>query len=51
MARRARRKGEPSTPEHLEPLFVIAGAAGQDRARRVFHDAFWGKAVSGYAFG
>jgi aromatic ring-opening dioxygenase catalytic subunit (LigB family) len=39
------------TPEHLEPLFVIAGAAGQDRGRRVFHDEFWGKAVSGFAFG
>ena len=39
------------TPEHLEPLFVIAGAAGRDCARRVFHDALWGKAVSGFAFG
>ncbi len=44
-------KASHPTPEHLEPLFVIAGAAGQDRARRVFHDAFWGKAVSGFAFG
>ena len=39
------------TPEHLEPLFVIVGAAGKDRGRRVFHDAFWDKAVSGFAFG
>ncbi len=39
------------TSEHLEPLFVIAGAAGNDRARRIFHDEFWGKAVSGFAFG
>jgi len=39
------------TPEHLEPLFVIAGAAGDDRGRRVFHGQCWGKAVSGFAFG
>lgn len=39
------------TPEHLEPLFVIAGAAGQERGRQVFHGEFWGKSVSGYAFG
>jgi aromatic ring-opening dioxygenase catalytic subunit (LigB family) len=44
-------KASHPTPEHLEPLFVIAGAARQDHARRVFHDAFWGKAVSGFAFG
>ena len=37
--------------EHLEPLFVITGAGGQDRGSRVFHDEFWGKAVSGFAFG
>ena len=44
-------KASHPTPEHLEPLFVIAGAAGDDRGRRVFHGQFWGKAVSGFAFG
>lgn len=39
------------TPEHLDPLFVVAGAAGADRGRRVFHAEFWGKPVSGFAFG
>jgi len=44
-------KASHPTPEHLEPLFVVAGAAGSDRGRRVFHGEFWGKAVSGFAFG
>jgi aromatic ring-opening dioxygenase catalytic subunit (LigB family) len=37
--------------EHLLPLMVAAGAAGQDRGRRVFNDHIWGKAVSGFQFG
>jgi aromatic ring-opening dioxygenase catalytic subunit (LigB family) len=37
--------------EHLLPLMVAAGAAGQDRGRRVFNDRIWGKAVSGFQFG
>ncbi len=39
------------TPEHLEPLFVVAGAAGEDRGRRVFSDDLGGKPVSGFRFG
>jgi hypothetical protein len=30
---------------------VAAGAAGDDRGRRVFNDHIWGKAVSGFQFG
>jgi aromatic ring-opening dioxygenase catalytic subunit (LigB family) len=37
--------------EHLLPLMVAAGAAGEDRGRRVFNDRIWGKAISGYQFG
>jgi len=37
--------------EHLLPLMVAAGAAGDDRGRRVFNDRIWGKAVSGFQFG
>ena len=37
--------------EHLLPLMVAAGAAGDDRGRRVFNDRIWGKAISGYQFG
>ena len=37
--------------EHLLPLMVAAGAAGDDRGRRVFNDHIWGKAVSGFQFG
>ncbi len=37
--------------EHLLPLMVVAGAAGDDAGRRVYADRIGGKAVSGYAFG
>lgn len=37
--------------EHLIPLMVVAGAAGPDPGRRVFHDVIGGKAISGYAYG
>jgi len=39
------------TPEHLEPLFVVAGAAGEDVGRRVFSGELAGKPVSGFRFG
>jgi len=39
------------TAEHLEPLFVAAGAAGTDVGRRVFTDEILGKAISGFQFG
>jgi aromatic ring-opening dioxygenase catalytic subunit (LigB family) len=37
--------------EHLVPLHVAAGAAGNDVGRRVFEDRILGKAVSAYQFG
>jgi aromatic ring-opening dioxygenase catalytic subunit (LigB family) len=37
--------------EHLIPLMVVAGAAGGDAGRRVFHDLIGGKTISGFAFG
>ncbi|MTJ79416.1 MAG: dioxygenase [Telmatospirillum sp.] len=37
--------------EHLLPLMVAAGAAGDDPGRQVFSGAIWGKAVSAYHFG
>jgi len=37
--------------EHLVPLFVAAGAAGDDLGRRVFHSHIFGKAYSGFQFG
>jgi aromatic ring-opening dioxygenase catalytic subunit (LigB family) len=39
------------TPEHLEPLFVIAGAAAEDRGHRVFAGELIGKPVSAFSFG
>ena len=39
------------TPEHLAPLFVVAGAAGEDAGRRVFSGELAGKPVSGFRFG
>jgi aromatic ring-opening dioxygenase catalytic subunit (LigB family) len=39
------------TPEHLLPLMVAAGAAGDSPARRTYHDHLMGKAVSGFQFG
>ena len=39
------------TPEHLLPLMVAAGAAGESPGRRTYHDRLMGKAVSGFQFG
>jgi aromatic ring-opening dioxygenase catalytic subunit (LigB family) len=36
--------------EHLLPLMVAAGAAGEDPGRHVFSGRIWGKAVSAYQF-
>lgn len=38
-------------PEHLIPLMVAAGAAGNDSGRRDYSDHIMGKAVSGFRFG
>jgi aromatic ring-opening dioxygenase catalytic subunit (LigB family) len=37
--------------EHLLPLHVAVGAAGNDIGRRVFSDRLMGKAISAYQFG
>jgi aromatic ring-opening dioxygenase catalytic subunit (LigB family) len=37
--------------EHLIPLMVVAGSAGQDRGTRVFTDRVMGATVSAYRFG
>ena len=37
--------------EHLIPLLVAAGAAGEDAGRRVFTDVVMGARVSAYRFG
>ena len=37
--------------EHLLPLMVAAGAAGDSRGVRVFHDVIGGKTISGFRFG
>ena len=37
--------------EHLLPLMVAAGAAGQDYAQRIYTDTVLGKALSGFRFG
>jgi len=37
--------------EHLLPLMVVSGAAGDDRGRRVFSDRVMGVTVSAYRFG
>jgi aromatic ring-opening dioxygenase catalytic subunit (LigB family) len=39
------------TPEHLLPLLVAAGAAGDDPGRRTYHDQLMGKPISGFQFG
>lgn len=44
------RRSHP-TAEHLEPLFVVAGAAGEDRGERVFKTKLAGKPVSAFHFG
>jgi aromatic ring-opening dioxygenase catalytic subunit (LigB family) len=38
------------TEEHLMPLMVAVGAAGDDPGRHMFHGKIWGKAVSAYHF-
>lgn len=37
--------------EHLIPLMVAAGAAGQDGGEQIFHDIVMGAHISGYKFG
>jgi aromatic ring-opening dioxygenase catalytic subunit (LigB family) len=37
--------------EHLLPLMVVAGAAGDDAGARTFHDSVNGIVISGYRFG
>jgi aromatic ring-opening dioxygenase catalytic subunit (LigB family) len=37
--------------EHLLPLMVAAGAAGDDRGRQSYSDVLFGKALSGFQFG
>ena len=37
--------------EHLLPLMVVAGAAGDDRGEKKFNDLIWGKVLSGFQFG
>jgi len=39
------------TPEHLLPLLVAAGAAGEDAGRIAYRSALLGKPISGYQFG
>ncbi len=36
--------------EHLIPLMVVAGAAGKDAGKRIFHTELMGAAVSAYEF-
>lgn len=38
-------------PDHLLPLMVVAGAAGEDAGKHIFTDEVMGVAVSGYRFG
>jgi aromatic ring-opening dioxygenase catalytic subunit (LigB family) len=37
--------------EHLLPLMVIAGAAGEDRGSLAYNGAVWGLRISAYHFG
>jgi aromatic ring-opening dioxygenase catalytic subunit (LigB family) len=37
--------------EHLLPLMVAVGAAGEDAGRRTFSGQIWGKAISAFQFG
>ena len=37
--------------EHLMPLMVVAGAAGENIGARDFHDVIGGKTISGFRFG
>ena len=38
-------------PEHLIPLMVAAGAAGEDLGRRTYNEPLLGKPISGFQFG
>ena len=38
-------------PEHLIPLMVAAGAAGEDIGRRTYNEPLLGKPISGFQFG
>jgi aromatic ring-opening dioxygenase catalytic subunit (LigB family) len=38
-------------PEHLIPLMVAAGAAGEDAGRRSYNEPLLGKPISGFRFG
>ena len=38
-------------PEHLIPLMVAAGAAGEDAGRRTYNEPLLGKPISGFQFG
>jgi aromatic ring-opening dioxygenase catalytic subunit (LigB family) len=44
-------RGAHPREEHLLPLMVIAGAAGQDQGRVAYHDTLMGLEISAYAFG
>jgi len=37
--------------EHLMPLLVVAGAAGEDRGRNILNDAYMGVKASAFCFG
>ena len=50
-------KNAPGAPrahpreEHLIPLMVAAGAAGEDAGSKIFHDRIMGAAISAFGFG
>lgn len=44
-------RGAHPREEHLLPLMVVAGAAGDDRGRRIFTDRVLGARVSAFQFG
>lgn len=47
----ARQCHPPRAEEHLIPLLTVAGAAGQDRGRRVFADRVMETTLSAFTFG
>lgn len=47
----ARQCHPPRAEEHLLPLMVAAGAAGQDQGQRVYSDWAMERAMSGFSFG
>ncbi len=56
-AKLTRWKNAPGAPrahpreEHLIPLMVAAGAAGEDAGSKIFHDRIMGAAISAFGFG